>query len=284
MLRHAALGAWFFVAVSLACGGPPPPEPTKVSDAKNLLQTQPAPPPRTKDSPFRNPDKEPPPPRSEPQLPAEELAAVLAEADAAREVRDNLEAYVILRRCANRVPQSVRCEGELAALLATMPHHRHESKYYLEQAIAGDDPELPADYYRRLGEALRHKGMFNEAVIAYERMLVRIPTPTATDQNLLAEALQAAPKRELEAAAAVRKAYELDPTRHEWLRDEALLLAQVPETYAQAIERFELLKTRVTTPNVHEEADRMIATLRRQLAPATPTKPNPTKKPPRDNG
>ena len=278
MPRLAPAGGWFITAALLACSQPPAPTPTKVLEPKNLIQG-PVEPESAKPSPFTLPDVEPPPPRSEPQLPPEELAATLAKAERARQIDDKLEASVTLRACANKVPQSVRCEGELAAILAKMPRYRYETEYYLAQAIAGDDPELGADYYRRLGEALASKGKYAEAATAYQRMIDRSAPATADDYNRLAVALQGVPERLSDAAVALRKAYELDPTRHEWLRDEAILLGQQPDKISQAITRFEEFKTKVSDPAMLTEADQRIAELRAQLA--APSEPAPATPKPR---
>ncbi len=290
MLRLAPAVGWFLAAVVPvaailpACSGPDAPAPSKLADTKNLIQ--PVVPPRSEappgPSPFNNPNKEPPPPRSEPQLPPDELAAALGRAEAARKVNDDLETSLALRPCANKVPQSVRCEGELAAALVKMPRHRYEAEYYLKQAIAGDDPALTADYYRRLGDALSHKGMYNDAATAYERMITRAAKPTGADYNLLAVALQGVPTRVADAADALGKAYALEPTRHEWLRDQAILLAQLPDKIAQSIVLFEKFKTTVTAPDLVAETERRIAELQSLLAPAPadPTKPpKPAKQP-----
>ncbi|HEY0134379.1 MAG TPA: tetratricopeptide repeat protein [Nannocystis sp.] len=284
MLRLAPAAGWFLAPTSLvtssglaclitflvACSGPEAPPASKLSETKNLIQ-QPTPARKDIPSPFVNPNKEPPPPRSEPQVPPAELASALARSEAARKIGDDLEASLALRACANKVPQSVQCEGELAIVLAKMPRHKYEAEYYLKQAIAADDPALTADYYRRLGEALYKKGMFLESITAYERMVTRTPKPTADDYNQLAVALQAAPERVLDAAEALRKAYELDGTRHEWLRDQAILLGQVPNKIAQAIVLFQELRGKVTDPVLVADTDRRIADLQAVLAAGTGT-------------
>lgn len=269
----------------MACSGPDAPVPSKLAETKNFIQ--PVVPPRSEappgPSPFSNPNKEPPPPRSEPQLPPGELAATLERAEAARKVNDDLETSLALRPCANKLPQSVRCEGELAVALVKMPRHRYEAEYYLKQAIAGDDPALTAEYYRRLGDALSLKGMYTEAVTAYERMITRIAKPTGADYNQLAVALQGLPTRVAEAADALGKAYALEPTRHEWLRDQAILLGQLPDKIAQSIALFEQFKTRTTTPDLIADTDRRLGELQAQLAalPAPSTPPAPAKRPKR---
>src|SRR5690606_24945929 len=119
----------------VACGGTPAaPPPTRVSDARHLPGFQPPAPP-AEASPFRNPTKEPPPPRSQPQLPPAELDAALAAAAAARAACDENTAMLRLFGCANTIPKHVRCEGELAMILAKYPSPKAEARYYLEQAV-----------------------------------------------------------------------------------------------------------------------------------------------------
>lgn len=275
MLRLAPAGAGFLAAALLACTTPPAPAPTKIREVKDEgtpTAAKPIP------SPFINPDKEPPPPRSEPQLPADQLTAALAKAEQERQVGNVAEASLTLHGCANKVPQSVRCEGELAALIAAMPRHKYEAEYYLKQAIAGDEPGLDAAYYRRLGEALQSKGMFESAATAFTRMIERSqPAATAADHYLLATVLQGVPTRLAEASDALHRAYELDPTQHAWLRDEAILLGQQQGKLAQAITRFEEFKTKTTDPAVIADTDRRIAELKATLEPAPSKAPAPAK-------
>ena len=276
MLRLAPASAGFLAAVLLACSAPPAPAPTKI---REVPQAGAPPPSKPIPSPFINPNKEPPPPRSEPQLPPAELAATLAKADQERQIGNVAEASLTLHSCANKVPQSVRCEGELAALIASMPRRKYEAEYYLKQAIAGDEPDLDAAYYRRLGEALQSKGMYEAAATAFTRMIERSkPAATAADHYLLAVVLQGVPSRIAEASEQLRRAYELDPTQHAWLRDEAILLGQQSDKIAQAIVRFEEFKTKTQDPAMIADTDRRIAELKPLIAaPPTPTSaPAPT--------
>ncbi|MBK7825489.1 tetratricopeptide repeat protein [Nannocystis sp.] len=275
MLRLAPAGAWFLAAALLACSTPPAPTPTKVSEKPLATVPTPSTPIPT---PFINPNKEPPPPRSEPQLPAAELAATLAKAAAERQIDSKVEAALTLRACANKVPQSVRCEGELAALLAETPRHKYEAEYYLKQAIAADEPDLDAAYYRHLGEALQLKGMYDDAATAFTRMIERSkPTATAADHFLLATVLQGVPSRIAEASDRLHMAYELDPSQHAWLRDEAILLGQQPDKVEQAIARFEEFRSKITDPALIADTERRIAELRPAITP--PPTEAPTKAP-----
>lgn len=262
MPPFAPARAWFLaLAAAAACSEPPPPNPTKLSQEPSALV--PEKPPRSEEPvPFYNPDLEPPPPRSEPQLPPAELASTLAAVDEALKVGDTMTAMSTLRACANKVPQNVRCEGELAMLLLKKKRFKAEANYYVEQALAADDPGLDDAYYRRFGAAMVAIGRVKEGALAYERMIAR-STPTADDWHLLAVALQGVPERLADAVAASRKAYELDPSHPEWLREEAILLGQIPDKIAQAIARFEEYKTKVKDPELVADTDRRIEELRR---------------------
>ena len=279
MLRLAPAGAWILALATVACGtvacgtvacGTPPPPPSKLSEAESPIQDPPRPTPEV-ESPFRPPNKEPPLPRSEPQLAPEAVAEALSSAEEARKIGDDVSAAAALRGCANKVPQHVRCEGELGALLARMPRFNYEADYYLDQVVnAADDATLDATYYRRLGQALMGKGRFVDAAVAYQRMIDRTKPATAEDYNLLATALQGGPDRVVEAAEALRRAYELDPTRIDWLRDQAILRGQTLDQIPRAIELFEDFKTRTKDPDMLAETDRRIGELKYQLEQLAP--------------
>lgn len=275
MLRHApaALVAALVVALAGACGSPAPPAPTKVSESKHVLAEPQRPPPRDPDSPFRRPDKEKPLPRSEPQVPAEEITAALAASDKAKAAGNPMEAALALWPCANKVPQHIRCEGELGMLLAELPNRRYEANYYLEQAIAEDDPTADADFYRRMAGALRKVPLFREAGVAYQRMIARLPAPAAADFAQLAEVLQGVPEREAEAAAALHRAFELDPSQLDYLRDEGLLLAQIFDRRAEALTLLTRYRELVaaTAPDKAAAIDRNIVTLQYELERDPPT-------------
>lgn len=284
MLRPAT--AALAVVLLAACGGTPtPPPPTKVTDARQ----PPGAAPRVESarSPFRHPDKDPPPPRSQPQIPAAEIDAALAAAAAARAAGDTSEILRLLNPCANKVPKHTRCEGELALALAVSPHRKAETRYYLEQAIADDDPSADADFYRRLAQTLRQAPMWPEAAVAFERMIARLPAPTAADYVLLAETLQGIPNREADAAAALHRAFELAPDNLDHLRDEGLLLAQLPDRRAEALPILERYRDAIhsTEPDKLAAVDNVLERLRAELGvgapPAEPgdAAPRPKKKP-----
>lgn len=233
MLRPAP--AVLAAALLVACGGTPtPPPPTEVVDASQLPLVPPRTPP-TAASPFHHPDKEPPPARSEPQIPAAELDAALAAAAAARAAGDTLEVTRLLFPCANKIPKHIQCEGELAIALAGYAPRKAEARYYLEHAVADDDPTADADFYARLAAAMLKMPMWPEAAVALQRRIARLPEPTAADHVALAAVLQGIPKRTSEAAAALQRAFELDPGQLDHLRDAGILLSQLPERRAEAL-------------------------------------------------
>lgn len=286
MLRLAPVGAWILALAPLACaallcgaaacgGGPQQPPPTKLSEAVSPIQAPPKP-TTTVESPFRPPNKEPPLPRSEPQLPPEELAATLSRAEEERKVGDEVSAAATLHACANKIPQSVRCEGELAALLARLPRFKYEADYYLDQVVgAPDDPALDAAYYRRLGQGLAIKGRYADAATAYQRMIDRSSPATAADYSLLSETLQGVPERLADAAEALRRALELEPGHIEWIRDQAILYGQLPDRLPRAIELFEDYKKLIKDPDLLADTDRRIQEAQAQLQKLTPTPADP---------
>lgn len=274
-----APGRAWFLALPLtffACKDPPPPKPTKLSEQPSALVPE-KPTIASGPSPFRNPDTDPPPPRSEPQLAPDELAAALAAADEALKIGDETTAITSLRRCANRVPQNIRCEGELALLLLAKKRFNAEADYYLAQSIATDDPGLDDAYYRRFGNAMMARGRAKEASIAFERMIGR-SKPTAADWFLLSEALQGVPERLADAADAAGKAYALDSSHPEWLRTEAILTGQLPGKIARSITLFEDYKTKIKDPTLLADTDRRIAELRTIEPQPGSTSPDPPAK------
>lgn len=261
-----------------ACGGAPtPPAPTKVAEAKHHL-AQPVRPARDANSQLRQPNEEVPPPRSEPQLPPAEVEAAIAAAKTALAAGDKFEATNQLYRCANKVPKHTRCEGELAIVLLDTPNHEAAARHYLEQAIADDDPTADADFYRRLADALRRAPNWPAAAVALERTIARSPEPAAADVALLATTLQGVAGREADAAAALHRAFELDPKRLDYLRDEAILLAQIPARRAEALPILTRYRDAIagSEPDRLPELERQIAELRADLekspapAPARP--------------
>lgn len=272
MLRPAPV---VLVAASLfACGGTPAaPPPTPVEDTKHAA----APQRKTRDphNPFRLADRDPPPPRSEPQIPAADVEAALAAAAAARAAGDDIETMRVLLPCANKVPKHTRCEGELAIVLARYPARKAEADYYLKHAIADDDPSADADFYARLAEALKAAPMWPEASVALQRRIDRLPEPSADDYTALAHVLQGVPGRELDAAIALQRAFELEPGQLDHLRDAGLLLGQLPDKAAEAVAMLERYRDAVksTEPEKVVGIEQRIAQLRAGLDAPAPSAP-----------
>ncbi|MEZ4384836.1 MAG: hypothetical protein R3A79_26130 [Nannocystaceae bacterium] len=202
--------------------------PTRITPPERAAPKDPA-------SPFRNPSTEAPPPRSEAQVDDARLAELLGEADAMREKGDTAGAVRVLRECANKVPASARCEGELGMLLLEYERRRAECRYYLAEAARADDARPDAEFYGRLGAALREQGMHEDAATAFQRRLDRGATQ-ASDYVLLSEALQGVAGREEAAADALAEAFKIDPTQIRLLKDEGVLRGQVPGQAKRAAE------------------------------------------------
>ena len=218
LLPSTALAA----LVALGCsGGSSAPAPKKVSEGA-LIE----PPKRPqKTGPFRDPRNEPPPPRSEPQLTPEELDKTLASARALVEEGQRDRAILTLRTCANKVPASGRCEGELAMLLADKKGYKAEFKYYLAQASETDDPKADADFYRRLAKTAQDKGDLLAGAQAMRFALDR-GADDASDHAFYAECLSGEHDTLPDAIAAYRAALAKEPDHHQWRYDMGSLLAQ----------------------------------------------------------
>jgi tetratricopeptide (TPR) repeat protein len=227
----AVLGLGVSLASACHCSEP---QPVLVTDQDPIVEI-PVRPQRT--GPFKDPNVEPPDPRSEPQLEASALAATIAKGRKQAAAGQTMIAINTLRQCANRVPQSLTCEAELALLFAEAGTHKAHANYYLDEAARVDAPELDDGVYRQLGEAALKRARFDAAASALGIVTAR-GNGTANDYAELARALQHGSTRLDEAIAALARAYELDPTQHEWLRKRGVLLAQTEDT-ARAIEAFE---------------------------------------------
>lgn len=258
-----------FIVVALAAGGLMPactgsqksPSPTRIH-ADNRKITGPATPPKAHDGPFRNPDKDPLPPRSGEQLPPEALEQAIQTAREQVASGQSSKAMMTLNACANKIPQDLRCEAELGILLAGMKRHRKDARYYLDQTATIDDPRADAELFRRLAAAMKLQSMHRLTGDVYRRMIEH-GANSAADYVLMSKGLQADASRLEEAADAMAKARALDPSKPEWLHDEGLLRAQVAGQSAQAaslLTKF-LEKTRGTNTDLETVLDARIAEL-----------------------
>jgi len=191
------------------------PTPTKVTD-RNAIGGQQPPPKR--DTPFNNGNVEPPPPRSEPQLGPDELEAALIEA--ARDLDEGRvsEALIALRKCANKVPASARCDGELGIALLENKLQKAHARYFIAEAAAVDDPDADLGFYRRLAKTAQRYGRSATAVDAMKIAIGR-PGVTAADWALYGDVLQHDQANIEQAIDALGRAYSMQPDQHQWLRD-----------------------------------------------------------------
>lgn len=229
------LGALLLASSSVACGSGDPAPQNVTQERRGKTAKDPA--DEEKPSPFSNPDKEPPGPRSG-KLPEPEAVAKLV-ADAQKQIDAGriMPGVAILRRCANKVPPSVACEAAIGMALSTTRKHRAYARYYMAQAAEIDDPAVGADTYRALAKAAHDDSQFATEASALSVVVAR-DEATADDYSALGGALSADPARRPDAAEAYRKAYEADATRYEDLRKQAVLLAQVGRE-EEAISAFE---------------------------------------------
>jgi len=260
-LSAAAAAAWLAAAsAGLACRSETP-APTKVEDPSALV----GPGARAeRDSPFSNPNEEPPPARSEPQLAAAELEPVLAEARRLAQADEVSRALIELRKCANKVPQHVECETLMALVLLEHRLHRPHALYFLAEAVKADDPAVTSDQLRTLARLAANDARFAEAARALQIVRDR-GDATADDWYALAQALQADPANHNSTLEALAKVSELDPKRHDALRERAVLHAQAGER-EQALELFRRYRGAIASDAKEAEAiDKRIAALEREL-------------------
>ncbi len=216
-----------------ACQTPEKPAPKKLEgQAKGSTK-------KAKDddgSVFRNPDLEPPPGREGEQLPAEELAAVVAKGEKLLAADDYQTAYRELRVCANKTPANARCEVLMAQALERRGRRRAESRYYYAEVAKNDDPTTTADTYATAAEGLRKVGAYDTAVMALKKALER--EDTAELHVAMSRVKQSIPEKLEEAAMELGIAYEIAPEKHEDLHEQATVLAQ-PGKWAEAADLFE---------------------------------------------
>ncbi len=210
------------------------PQPKRVADVEPVVEPRVRP---ERDGPFADPQTIPPPPRSGAQLDEAALGATLAKGQKLSAAGHTAVAIQTLRKCANRNPISIRCEGELSLLLFGVGNHTAHARYFLTQAATAAPATAPSDLYRRLGDTAIAKARFDAARAAYGVLLAR-KEATADDLAHYAHALQADPNTTDEAIDVYARAYALDDTRHEFLVKRGTLLAQTGDD-ARAIDVFE---------------------------------------------
>ncbi|MEM6292919.1 MAG: hypothetical protein AAGA54_16710 [Myxococcota bacterium] len=254
-----ALGA---VAASTACRSETP-EPKKVSEVEPTIEPKVRP---ERQGPFADPNAEPPPPRSEPQLGAEALATTMRTAKDHAAAGRATVAIQTLRACANKVPQDVACEAEIGLMMLEAKQQRAHAHYYIAQAATAEPAEADDALYRRLGAAAMKAAQFETARAAYGVLRAR-DVATVDELMQYAHALQADASTTDEAADVYARAYELDGTKHELLRKRATLLAQAGD-HARAADLFEqYLEAAQPQPREKNALQTRVAQLR-QLASA----------------
>lgn len=214
--------ALFVGCLFVGCGGAEPPEPKKVAEIEPVVKPRVRP---VRKGPFRNPNTEAPGPREGDQLPDAELAEAIARGKALMAEGRATVAIQALRKCANKIPQSVACEAELAITMFEAKQQLAHAKHFLLEAANAQPAPADDALIRRIGETAIAKSQYPAARAAYGTLQSR-EVATADDLEQLARALQAQAGSVDEAADAYARAYSLDPTRHELLRKRATLLGQ----------------------------------------------------------
>lgn len=262
------------VSMLAACRSDPP-EPKKVAEIEPVVKPRVRP---ERKGPFSDPNVDPPGPRAETQLPAKELESTIARGIAlAAEGRETV-AIQTLRKCANRIPQSVLCEAELGLTMFAANQHLAHARYYLAEAATAAPAEEDDSIYRRVGDMAMSKSQHETAAAAYGVLMAR-EKATADDLEQLAAALQGTSTRRDEAADAYARAYALDSTRHELLRKRATLLGQGGE-HARAADLFEeYLEKAAPDEKLRTALEQRVLMLREEakdaLAPEPETPENP---------
>lgn len=214
--------ALFVGCILLGCGGGKAPEPKKVAELEPVVKPRVRP---ERKGPFRNPKTDAPGPRAGEQLAKSELEAAIAQGRALRAEGRATVAIQALRKCANKIPQSVTCEAEQAITMFGAKQQLAFAKHFLLEAANGQ-PVSPDDgLYRRIGETAIAHSQYPAARSAFGVLLAR-DVATVGDLENLAQALQAERGNADEAADIYARAYALDPSRHELLRKRATLLGQ----------------------------------------------------------
>jgi tetratricopeptide (TPR) repeat protein len=226
--------ALFVGCLFVACGGGKAPEPKKVAEIEPVVQPRVRP---KREGPFRNPKTDAPEARSGEQLPGSELEAAIAQGKALMAQGRATLAIQALRKCANKIPQSVACEAELAMTMFEAKQHLAHAKHFLLEAASAQPASDDDALLRRIGATAIARSQYPAARAAYGVLLAR-NVATADDLEQFALALQAELGHADEAADAYARAYVLDPSRHELLRKRATLLGQSGD-HTRAAELFQ---------------------------------------------
>jgi hypothetical protein len=248
------------LVVAVALAGCKEPKQDEDASASNVVVAPPRQEPKPKR--FPHPDESPPPERNGDQLGEEELEAVLKEAADLIAKGDDLAAVGVLRKCANKVQPSTRCEGEIGIAMWKVGNHRAHARFYVEAAASMDDPKADVGFWRRLGDAAIKMASFEAATSAYEKMVAGGGTG-ADDYKKLSKAMQGKKAKPEEVIAVLAKAYQAHPDSHDLLFERAVLTAQIPdnESAKKLLEEY-LAKTKGEDP----KRDAMVETRIRELS------------------
>lgn len=214
--------ALFLGCLLVACGGGEAPEPKKVAEVEPVVAPKVRP---QRQGPFRNPKTDAPGPRADAQIPESELAAAIARGKALRAEGRATVAIQAFRKCANKIPQSITCEAELAITMFGAKQQLAYAKHFLLEAANAQPASPDNGLLRRIGETAIAQSQYPAARAAYGVLLAR-EVATADDLEQFALALQAERGNADEAADIYARAYALAPSRHELLRKRATLLGQ----------------------------------------------------------
>lgn len=197
-----------------------PPAPVRVAEQDPIIEPRVRP---ERTGPFRNPNVDAPSPRQGKQLDAEALAATRKQArDQFADGKPDL-AISTLQRCANKIPQSIECEGELALLLLRTKKQKAVADYYLDEASIARPATAQTSQYRRMGTVALENARY-EAATAALQIVVDRDEATVDDYINYGRTLRRDRARLEEAIEAYAKAHALDPKRHALLDDQAKLL------------------------------------------------------------
>ena len=217
---------------AFACEATPAPAPTRIDDNHKVFSKPRRPAPTAKRLP--SPNRDAPEGREGTQLPKDELETLLAEVAGHLAADRKPEAQVALRRCANKTPASIRCDGELGLILATTGQHKAESRYYLLEAGRVDDPEAAPELYDRVAGRLRRLGAYEECAAAQQIAIDR--EATAARHLARSVCLQSVRARLPEAVAELETAFALDPAPGTMI-DLATILTQIPGKKDEGVTR-----------------------------------------------
>ena len=252
------------------------PDPQKVERVSPFERGNAKRPPRDPNTPLRNPATEAPRGPDGEQVSKAEIEAALTEAAKQKEVGNVVAQRNALRACANKTPPNARCDAEMGLSQITARNRRAAALYYLALAANNDDPELGAEVYAAVGEALSKHGRKDDAIAALRLAVAR--GEAAEHLYLLGRTLSLQHEHVPEAIDMLAAARAKDD-RLEWLYEQAVLCGQfvvreraeaAVELFGTYLERAKALPEGTQLPAPLERVEARRAELGR-LAPTYPT-------------